>query len=52
LEIALLKQSHPAKVRESSNELLTAVKSVQTELIKFKSEVRINTDYVTNLSNK
>jgi hypothetical protein len=28
------------------------VKSVQTELIKFKSEVRINTDYVTNLSNQ
>jgi hypothetical protein len=52
LEIALLKQSCPAKERELSNELLTAVKSVQTKLIKLNSEVRRNTDCVTNLSNQ
>ncbi|MGN6265819.1 MAG: hypothetical protein ACTHM5_09105 [Ginsengibacter sp.] len=52
LEIALLKQSPPAKERESSNELATAVKFVQTELIKLNSEVRTNTDCVTNLSNQ
>ena len=52
LEIALLKQSHPAKEGEPSNELVTAVKFVQTELIKFNSEVRTNNDCVTNLSNQ
>jgi hypothetical protein len=52
LEIALLKQTHPANEEEPSNGLVTAVKSVQTELIKFNSEVRTNTNYVTNLSNQ
>jgi len=44
LEIALLKQSQPAKEGEPSNELVTEVKFVQTELVKFNSEVRTNTD--------
>jgi len=52
LEIALLKQSPPAKEGESSKELVTAVKSVQTELTKFNSEVRTKTDCVTHLSNQ
>jgi len=52
LEIALLKQSPPAKEGESSKELVTAVKSVQTELTKFNSEVRTKTDCVNNLSNQ
>src|SRR5690242_15419992 len=52
LEIALLKQSPPAKEGESSKELVTAVKFVQTKLTKFNSEVRTNTDCVTNLSNQ
>jgi len=52
LEIALLKQSPPAKEGESSKELVTAVKSVQTELIKLNSKVRTNTDCITNLSNQ
>jgi len=52
LEIALLKQSQPAKEGEPSNELVTEVKFVQTELVKFNSEVRTNTDCVTNLSNQ
>jgi hypothetical protein len=52
LEIALLKQSHPAKEGEPSNELVTAMKFIETELIKFNSEVRTNTDCLTNLSNQ
>ena len=52
LEIALLKQSRRAKEGEPSNELVTAVKSVQTELVKFNSKVITNTDCVTNLSNQ
>ena len=52
LEIALPKQSHPAKEGELSNELLTTVNSVQSELIKLNSEVRTNTDCVNNLSNQ
>jgi len=48
LEIALLKQSRPAKEGEPSNELVKAVKFVQTELIKLNSEVRTNNDCVTN----
>jgi hypothetical protein len=52
LEIALLKQSQPAKEGEPSNELVTEVKFVQTELVKFNSEVRTNTDCLTNLSNQ
>ena len=52
LEIALLKQSLPAKEEETSNELVMAVKSVQTELTKFKSEVRTNDECLTILSNQ
>ena len=52
LEIALLKQSHPAKDCESLNALETLIKSVQSELMKLNSEVRRNTDCVTNLSNQ
>ena len=52
LEIALLKQSHPAKDCESLNALETLIKSVQSELMELNSEVRRNTDCVTNLSNQ
>jgi hypothetical protein len=52
LEIALLKQSHPAKNCESLNALETLIKSVQSELMELNSEVRRNTDCVTNLSNQ
>jgi len=43
LEIALLKQSQPAKDRESSKALVAVIKSVQSELMQFNSEVRTNT---------
>ena len=52
LEIAFLKQSHRAKDCESLNALETLIKSVQSELMEFNSEVRRNTDCVTNLSNQ
>jgi hypothetical protein len=52
LEIALLKQSDPAKDCESLNVLATLMRSVQSELMKLNSEVRTNTDCVTHLSNQ
>ncbi len=52
LEIALLKQSHPAKDCESSNALETLMKSLQSELIKLSLERRTNTDCITELSNQ
>ena len=50
LEISLLKQSEPAKDGESSKALTSVIKSVQSELMKLRSECRTNTDCVTNLS--
>jgi hypothetical protein len=50
LEIALLKQDKASKDEESSNELAMAVKSVQSELMKFNSERRKNDDCVKELS--
>jgi len=51
LEIALLKQSQPAKDGELKA-LAAVIKSVQSELMELSSECKTNTDCVTNLSNK
>ena len=52
LEIALLKQSQPAKDAETSNALATLMRSLQSEIMKLSSECRITTDSVTDLSNQ
>ena len=52
LEIALLKQSDPTKDCESLNVLARLMKSLQSEIMKFSSECRTNTNCVTDLSNQ
>lgn len=50
LEIALLKQGSSGKDEEVSNELATAVKSIQPEFIKFSSIVNTNNEKINELS--
>jgi len=50
LEIALLKQGNAGKNEEASNDLTTAVKSVQYELVKFGSFFTSNNEKINNLS--
>lgn len=50
LEMALLKQGNAGKDEQTSNELTTAVKSVQSELIKFASAFSTNNEKINSLS--
>lgn len=50
LEIALLKQGSTGKDEGASNELTTAVKSIQSEFIKFSSAFNGNNEKINGLS--
>src|SRR5665647_372193 len=50
LEIALLKQGSAGKDEEVSRELITAVKSVQSEFLKFTSAFNTNNEKINGLS--